>query len=232
MNARYSNTLQYAFVVGDVEFQKLVGLLHDRIGKVEIRANCVDDINREFGTVNDLIAYENPKSKAIRCVYLTTTSDDYSKSAVIALSDSLGYGVLIEISGNEEFVIILRERILDIIAGMRPSYDGMCRVNFSYLFIPILVMMFFQLFVAIELKPELDSTKEKIFIGMAPTLVNIVLLPLFIFGNKLRGSIFPQAVFMIGQGKRQFKIRKRIRGGVIAFFVSLATGLIIWLITG
>ena len=227
MNAHYSDTLQYAFVAGDSELKKLVELLQDRIGKVKIRANCADGIDREFETVNNLIAYDNPKSKAIRRVYLTTTSDDYSTSAVISLHGSRERGVLIEISGSEEFVFLCRESIQDIIAGMRPWYDGVCRVNFAYLFLPIFAIIFFQL-VIIGSKMELDSKKEKIFLGIVPILLNIVLLPLMFVGNKLRDYIFPRAVFTIGQGKSRFEDKERLRWGVvIGFGVSFAAGILI-----
>ena len=82
MNAHYSKHLSHAFVVGPDELKKFVGLLQERIGKVDICAYCADGFSREFKAVKDLIAYENPKSKDIRRIHLSAHSDDYKKSAL------------------------------------------------------------------------------------------------------------------------------------------------------
>jgi hypothetical protein len=62
LDAHYSFELPHAFVVGPDELKKLARLLSDRIGNLDIRADCADDVSRDFMTANDLIAYENPRN--------------------------------------------------------------------------------------------------------------------------------------------------------------------------
>jgi hypothetical protein len=123
MNVRYSKNLIQAFVAGDSGLKKLTELLQDRIGTVEIRAGYADGFSRDFETINDLIAYENPKSKEIHRVRLNACSEDSSKSATIDLPSSSGRGIAIDLTAPEDVVSKLREDTLDIIAGMRPWYD-------------------------------------------------------------------------------------------------------------
>jgi hypothetical protein len=63
-------------------------------------------------------------------------------------------------------------------------------------------------------------------------LIWLVILCMFLVGEEVRDSLFPSAVFTIGQGKSRFRDKERIQWGVgITFLVSLAAGLVIWLIT-
>ena len=131
MNVHYSKELSHAFVVSPDGLKKLVGLLQKRIGEVDISVKCADDLSREFSTLKDLIAYENPKPKEIRSIYLRARSDDYSKSAAVIFRGYswLGPGISIDANGREDVISRLKEEILDIIAGMRPKYDVMYRIN-------------------------------------------------------------------------------------------------------
>ena len=83
MNVHYSKELPQAFVIGSSELQEIVSLFREYIGAVSIRVKCSDDFSRDFETVKELIAYRNPKSKEIRRIYLTASSDDYKKSGAI-----------------------------------------------------------------------------------------------------------------------------------------------------
>lgn len=86
MDAHYSVELPQAFVAGEDELKKLADLLSDRIGNVEIRAGCADDMDRTFKTVKELAAYENAKGKEIRRLHISARSDDFKKRATIDLS--------------------------------------------------------------------------------------------------------------------------------------------------
>ena len=107
MNVSYSKELSHAFVAAPSELQDLVTLLENRIGKVEIRADCTDNISRKFESVNHLIAYRNPKSKEIRRIYFNARSEDYKKSAGIRFIDSLWVRVLIDLIVKPENMFTL-----------------------------------------------------------------------------------------------------------------------------
>lgn len=243
MDVHYSDHLEHAFVVSPDHLKKLVELLQNRIGKVDISADCIDKIERKFNTVKDLIAYENSKSKEIRRVYLRTRSDDYSKSATIVFRDAflLEARVSIDIVGREDVVSRLKEKILDIIGGIRPWYGVMHHVNFFYVFLISWLILFIirilSYISALALKLKWVPVDE-ILTSLAELprgwllILSIFSVVLAFFSNKLRDFFFPPTVFTIGQGEARFKYKERFQWVVIiGFGVSLAAGLVVSIIT-
>lgn len=117
MDAHYSIELPHAFVVGPDAVKKLVALLNERIGGVAITVDCSDGITRDFTSVRELLAYENPKAKEIRRIRLRAHSDDYSKNASIDLSGIRWRGISLDFNAREDVVSRLRSSTLDLIAG-------------------------------------------------------------------------------------------------------------------
>lgn len=237
MNAHYSSQLKQAFVVGASELQKLVRLLQDRIGKVSIFAECAD-WSRVFTAVEDLIAYENPKSKEIFHICLSARSDDDSKSAKISFFGSRG-SISIDCIGDEDVVSKFKEETLDIIAGMRPWYDVMYRVKLKFVaFIVFLILFVISIpgyFLEIAVKSKwlsLLEAKEKgfdslIWLRDAMYIPKVFLVAIIFCFNKC----FPAGVFTIGQGKSRFKNTERWQWSVIiAFIVSFFAGFVILMI--
>ena len=244
MDVHYSDELKQAFVVSPDHLKKLVELLQNRIGKVNISTDCVDKIERKFNTVKDLIAYENPKLKRISSIHLRARSDNYSKSATIVFHDSLRFwaGVSIDITGREDVVSRLKEKTLDIIVGMRPWYDMMHRINFSLISCGAWVIVFFMSFLSficsltLKLKwVPLSDSGEKIIgllasLGIPMSIALVLFCLAALFFNKLRDFFFPPAVFMIGQGESRFKRKEQFQWVVIiGLGVSLAAGLLLWI---
>lgn len=236
MKGRYSEELSHAFVVRPDELKKLVELLQKRIGKVDISADCVDKIEREFDTLKELITYENSKSKRIRRIHLSARSDNYSKSATIVFRDSFLMGVSINVNGREDVVSRLKEDILDIVAGMRSWYGVIHRVNFFYVFLIswliLLIIRILSYISALALKFKWVPVDE-ILTSLAAlpqgwlAILAILLIVLGIFSNNLRDFFFPPIIFAIGQGEARFKRKEQLQWGiVITFFVSLAATLV------
>ena len=224
MNVHYSKELSHAFVVSPDGLKKLVELLQKRIGKVDISANCADDLSRECKTLKDLIDYENPKPKEINSIHLRARSDDYSKSITIVFRKfpRFSSGISIDANGREDVVSRLKEDILDIVAGMRQWYSVMHRVNFFYVFfISWLILGIIRILSYISVL-ALESKWVT-----ALLILSIPLLVLSFFSNKLRDFFFPPITFAIGQGEARFKRKEQLQWGiVITFFVSLAATLI------
>lgn len=234
MDAHYSFELPHAFVVGPDELKKLAQLLSVRIGNLEIRADCADDVSRDFMTANDLIAYENSKAKEIRRIHLSARSDDFSKRASIDLSGSRWCGISLDFTARDDVITRLRMQTLDIIAGMRPWYSVMHRIDFVSIGLLAYVLLWFGLLavVAFKLVPVSDSNEDNpSSSAFAQLVVYGGMAILFGFGivlNRFRDSIFPRAVFTIGQAEARFKQLERFQWGiVIAFVVSFAAGLVI-----
>ena len=231
MDVHYSDKLKHAFVIRDSELKKLTRLLQDRIGKVHISVDCVDGFSREFNTLKDLIAYENSKSKRIHRIRLRAQSDDFSKSATIAFCDSSWFKkeVSLDVNGREDVVSRLKEGILDVIAGMRPWYNVIARVNF-FIAVPIeCLTLYFIAVIAVEFKSVslIDSPVSH----STSSWNRIAIMPLSVLGayslELLRGYLFPKIVFVIGQGESRFRLLEKVRWGVIiALLVSIVAGII------
>ena len=245
MDVHYSKNLSHAFVVSPDGVKKIVELLQKHIGKVDISAGCADDFSREFKTVKDLIAYENSKTKEISSIYLRARSDDYSKSITIVFRRSswLSLGISIDAIGREDVVSRLKEKILDIVAGMRPWYDVVYRLNLLCKF--LLWGIFFILgFIRILSYISVLALESKwvpvdeilTILAALPrgrlAITSILLLVIALSFNKLREFFFPSAVFMIGQGESRFKYKERFQWVVIiGFVVSLAASFVVPIIT-
>lgn len=234
MDAHYSVDLPHAFVAGPDELKKLATLLNDRIGNVEIRVDCADDASRNFTSVRELIVYENPKAKEIRRIHLNARSDDFSKRATIDLSGSRWRGISLNYTARDDVVSRLRTETLDIIAGMRPWYSIMHRVDFVSVSVFAYMLLWFGLLavVAFKLLPVSESNEsDPSSSAFAQLVVFGVIAALFGIGiilNRFRDSIFPRAVFTIGQGESRFKQLERFQWGfVIAFLASFSAGLVI-----
>ena len=244
MDVHYSKELPQAFVASPDGLKKLVELLQDRVGEVDIRADCADDLSRGFETVEDLIAYENTKPKEICSLYLSAHPEDYSKrSARIRFYSSFWLGVLIDITGSEDDVSILKEKTLDIIAGMRPWYDAMSHINFVIaISIGLWILMTFwiipfvvDLVMTFRGIPMSDYKGKDVSFHVYLRQVMPISTPLalifvsmyMLFFKRLYKFLFPRAFFMIGQGRSRFKFQQKIRWGVvIGFLVSLAAAFV------
>ena len=236
MNVNYSETLSQAFVVGPDELKKLVELLQKQIGEVSISADCIDNIQREFTTVKDLIDYENPKSKRICRIYLSAREGS-EKSATIAFRDSssLSGGVSLSITAREDVVLRLKDKILDIVEGTRRWYNPLTlfdltsATRWGIYFVFICVVFILIGFIAFKFGLISDSKvgielrdQVRVFITL-PSLIFILVC--FAFLSKPFKWLFPLGVFTIGQGEARFETLKRVQWGVvISFAVSFAAG--------
>ena len=236
MDVHYSKELPQTFVIGSSELEEVVALLEEHIGGVYIRVECADDLSRDFETVQELIAYRNPKSKEILRIYISALSDNHSKSALIAFVHSTWSGILIRCKGPEDTVSRLKENILDIIAGMRSWYNIVYNFKFS-MTISLIFGTIIGLCIPSALGYKVGEIGEVGLItflrGVAPiSLIAAITFVLFWFLlQKPYKYLFPKAVFVIGQGKSRFEHQQRVRWCVIiGFFVSLAAGLVplIW----
>ena len=90
MQTRCSLELPHTFHVREEDVEKLYQLFRDRIGNVEVTADCVDDATREFKDAKELVSYENPKHKEIRRIL-----EHFQWGVVIAFLTSLAASLVI-----------------------------------------------------------------------------------------------------------------------------------------
>lgn len=128
---------------------------------------------------------------------------------------------------------------------MIPWYDLMHRLNFTFIFSIAWMIIFFFLFLSVicflTLKFKwipLSDSGENIIGLFASLRVPFYITLLFslaasFFLNKFRDFFFSPAVFIIGQGESRFKRKEQFQWiVVIGFFVSLAAGLVLMILSG
>jgi hypothetical protein len=240
VEAHFFLELPQAFVAGEGEVNKLANLLSARIGALEIRADCADNTSRTFKTVEELGAFENPENRKIRQLVLSARSEDFRKRATIDLSGlrwggiTRWGGISLDLVADDDILLRLRPEVLELIGGMRPWYALLHRLNFVYIAaLAYLLLWFTSLllvsykWVAVDNTAQLDSTGS----ARAQLVVLLTVAVLLVVGfglNRLRDSLFPRAVFLIGQEKSRFQHLERVQWGIIiAFTVSLAAGILI-----
>jgi hypothetical protein len=230
MDAHYSVELPQAFVVGEDELKKLAELLSERIGNFEIRADCADDVARSFKNVKELVAFENVMGKEIRRLRIP---DDFEKRATVDLSDSRWRGISLDFQARDDVVSRLRTEVLDLVGGMRPWYAVLHRVDFASISFLAYLLLWFGLLIVVAFKwIAVDGSKETTPSGTALAQLVIggiaVLIAIGIVLNLFRDSVFPRAVFLIGQGKARFQHLEKCQWSiVIAFIVSFAARVVI-----
>jgi hypothetical protein len=237
MESSYSTELPPPFIAGPEELRKLVDLLSERIGAVGIKATCADDVSREFSSLKELLAYENVKDREIRGLALKASSEDSMKHIRIDLSRAKWRGISLEIQGRDDVVTRLRADVLDVVAGMRPWYAVLHRVDFflGAGFLLFVILMVVLSAVALKWLPTGASTAPSTRSTSREEAVAYVLLILFFAAaiglNRFRDKLFPRAAFLIGQAERRFRHLEQIQWAiVISFIVSVVAGLVVLVI--
>jgi hypothetical protein len=234
MRASCSLEIAQAFVLSEDAFKKLCKLLDERIGHLEIKADCTDQLTREFKDAADLAKYENTKGKDIVNLSISARSDNHDKRSDIKFSGKGIFGVCIDISADDGVLTRLRSDITDIVSGTRPWFSIIACVDFFFLGLGLFYMMCFALIgyaaiIALRLpKVPIEAADARM-----SALVNGIGMVFFIgftaiVGGtyKLRNVVFPRSVFLLGQGKDRYRIIERFQWGVIiAFLVSFTAGI-------
>ena len=225
MNVKFSKDIQEAFIAGPDGLKKLGSLFSDRIGPLEIQIDCVDEITRNFASMKELLLNENAKSKAIKRLRLFARSKEFDKRAEIKFTDSEWRGISIELDASEEVVSRLKDEVLDILSGMRPWYAPVHRFEPTKVFILALFFLLAALLFSLYNLGEEVLGPQKFTPRSLATYVSIVLampfLSLFALSLIVRGknSVFPRAIFGIGQGAGRLINLERIQGASLLDFL-------------
>lgn len=239
MGASYSGHLTTPFVVGPAQLEAISRLLERNVGPIQIRINCVDDIEREVPDIGALLQYENPKSKEILDLRIDSKSTDLSSTASIKFSASRWRGIEIDVCADEDSVSRVKTGLLDIIDGARPWYSPIQGVDFAF---AGAVAIFFLIFTALLIplftktqparsKRSSKQTDKQNAIAMLVVFGTVVAVStLGYILNLVRDSWFPYAVFAIGQGDTRFQNLERWHWGfLIAVVASLIASFLVWL---
>lgn len=225
--------ISHAFVLTSVEAAKLWSILGGSFESVVASARCSDGIRREFQSQDQLTNYENPRTRAIRALILEARSRQPYGSASITLGGRYSSSIEVSISGDEITVLRLRDRIAEILDGMRPWYSPISRVDFFYIVGGALLLAF----LVLQGVTSGSSSQKTLTFAQAAGAAVIVIAFLILVGsliwalNRLRDRFFPITVFAIGQGQVRFEFDDKIRWVVIVGFgVSVFASILVTLL--
>ena len=229
MTAGANIEVSHAFVLTSEDAEKLWAILSEFFEEVEASARCDDGVRREFHARDELAKYENPRTKAIRSLsFEARRAKPYSR-VTLQFGGRYSSSVEVGISGPEETVLAVRERISELLDGMRPWYSLISRVDFFFV---VSGVAFFAWLVLQGMSTGSASGKAMTFsqASVAAILLIAILCGvglLIWISNRLRNRYFPTAAFAIGQGQRRFEVDEKIRWAVIiGFGVSLFASLV------
>lgn len=233
MKSSCSITLSDAFAIEKESLKKLVSLFSDRIGTVSIRAECFDDIVREFTDLTSLLRFENTKSNRIVSLRIIASSpNDFTKRGSIEFRDKWYHGgIVISIDARDDVVTRLRNDTLDIVAGTKTWYSTFSKIDVWLLAIALYGVFWLSLIVFVAFSgthttdrssPSENALAQLIFIGL-----NLCWFGIAYLLHRLRRIFFPHGNFLIGQGVARYDTMEKWRWGfIIAFIASFAAGLI------
>lgn len=206
MKVEYTKFLPHTVVVDDVQLKKLTELLENSLGSVKFSVKCAGGRSYDFKSVEDLINYENPKSKKILKLYLFVRSADDLRSSLISFDADSGImpGIYMQLEVEENELLNLEDKIEDVIVGMRPWYNIISRLS-----IWITMGVTFLIAIASVIILKLSGIMENVDDDMKYPVVRLIVLgtaalvgyPVY----KMLLTCFPRGVFAIGQGKSRYK---------------------------
>lgn len=223
-----------AIIIDDDSTRRLWRHVEDFSDDSSATVSCADGIEREFGSLEELLHYENPTRAAVRTIEISGTSRQRSISLVIGRN--YGAKAALSIRGEEQEVTAARARIMDSFAGMRAWYSPIATLDLWVVWFPIVSLFFL---VILIMHPGDDPSRaERSFLEAVQVLGMLVLFfaPFCaaIFGiSQLKTRFFPMVSVAIGQGARRHGIDEQVRWTVlVGVFVSLIGSAIYALIGG
>lgn len=229
----------HAFVVTRDDIEKLAGALTGHFQSITISAQCSDAVVRRFDSHNQLVLYENPPSKRIVSLSISSHKSDMSRYYAHADIEIGQSGGRISISASEGISLRLRDKISDIFDGMKPWYSIFTKIDFTYLLIvPIFVLI--ALSAIASILPSRETPIDR-GIGEAARLalisISIVAVSALAFWgavwwlNRLRDRLFPVVYFALGQNENGYTTDDKLRWSTIGITATLILSVLIALAT-
>lgn len=236
MNVTARIDLSHAFVLRPADVAKIWSAFSESIGPVKATARCTDNIEREFNSADELTSYENARPRAIRSLTIRARSKDWDTSALLHVGSRLSTTIELNLEGPESRVLLVRDRLGELFAEIRPWYSMVTRIDF---FVVVWAVMAFFVLVLTAMgsgaKSERTLTFPEAVKAAAILVVFLGAIGALIAGiNRLRDRFFPVVTFALGRGQDRYEFDEKIRWVVIiGFLVSAFASLVVaFLITG
>lgn len=235
MEIKKSHSENKAVYVREDELQYFHEFLSEMFANVNYRARCVDDSTIEFKSLEELLSYENPDFRKIKCIEIFGDNEDSSSkyyNPYVSFKNNFEFSLGSKYSSQtmsydfhfndlnkaNRFESELKSRLKEI----RPWYWFLAKFDF---FLGISSVWFI-----FSMISGISSIKEKIgnqqptntpdltineylvlaFIGVG--LVFAISYPL----NKIKNYLFPKTVIELGRQKKKNRLRLQIIYLVVA----------------
>ena len=205
MAVTYDITSKSAFVLRPEAVERVWRILESTYGSVEATARCADNARREFGTLAQLLVFDNAKAKEILSLELSARSDGYLRHGEITFGD-LGDPISIRLSASEDDEILrVHERLRDVIDGVRAWYSPISRIDVAgglFFSLPVLWL------VARVTAGDPTEPRRAVELGQAALLAALLIAfvgALCFVGWliwRLHSRFFPRAFFALGRSAR------------------------------
>jgi hypothetical protein len=224
----------HPFVITEADLKKVWISIEKDIGAVSAEISFNDSIERKVESFNDLMSFENSKSKKIKRIEIYGRSDTNDNRARVLFSDSKYRPIEISATGEDKAITSFGDNINEIIDGLKPWYSIVSKLDFFYI---IGFVCWFAFMLLDIMTPDTHNNKAielahgiKIILALLGILTSIALS---IWGlNRLRSFYFPFASFAIGQGLERHRVQENVRWGVVvAFVVSLSASTVFAVLT-
>lgn len=231
MKETIHTTRNHAFVLQASDLVKLWRLLAKYGGAVTVSVDCTDDIRRQFDNLDELLSYDNPSTKRIKALFITSSPHDREYASIAFEEERYIRSVIrTHIEAEDRLDSTIRDGIVDVIDGMKPWYSPFARTTFPFgsvfticTYIGLWWLLGQLSLNFVSLKDASESTVI-FFLAALSVVAAFVMTGL----NRLRRRAFPVCYFALGQGKRRYDAEERIRWGVIvALVVSVLAAVLV-----
>ena len=222
MNVEYTKRLPHTFVVDGVNLKRLTRLLEDSLGSVTFSIDCADGRSYDFESVEDLINYENPNSKKILQLRLFVRSVDDLVGSSITFDSVSGIipGIYMRLRVEENDLLNLKDKIEDVIAGMRPWYHIITRFAI-WITCCVVILVITAEAIILKLSGIMENVDDDMKYPVSRLIVfgtaGLIGYPVY----KMLSTCFPRGIFAIGQGKSRFSNLKKLHGVMLSIIIGL-----------
>jgi len=221
MEAHTRFDITHAFVATSDDIKKFWSIFTSYGLVVTVAASCTDGLVRHFDSCESLLQYDNPTRAAITSLDISARLREPYTTAEISLGARYSAPISISLRGDEGAVSSMRTYVSDASDGMRAWYSAISRIDFFYIWFPVLVflLMLGQVMspsgVPHPATPLKKAVESLAFVGLVIGGIAAAIWSI----SLLRKRCFPVATFAIGQGLSRHKQKEQVRWVVVVGFV-------------
>ncbi|WP_129449104.1 hypothetical protein [Methylibium sp. Pch-M] len=221
MKAKLRVDVPHAFVAKGADLGKIWQLFAADGMKLSATVRCKDDIVREFTSLDELLAYENPVRAAMLSIEISARSSDWESSAEVTLGGKYRSPMSLSLGGEEALITKWQSSLADTLDGMRSWYSRIATLDLFYVAMPLFVVLMFSLQVSDAPAAPKSAVTFQRTLYLTVLALGLMALVYFIGSaiSRLRARFFPVATFAVGQGIARHAFGEQIRWVVIIGFV-------------